>query len=423
MAETLSAAQHIQWPSLAQILEVMTLQAGFNTTVVLLGTTLLGMAAGTVGVFTLLRKRALVTDALSHATLPGIALAFIVGVAIEIEARSMAVLLSGAVATGALGVLLIQLITRYTRLPEDAAIGVVLGTLFGLGAVLLSYIQNMPTGNQAGITSYILGQPAAMNRYEAILIGLIAAGAVAATALLFKEFRLICFDQDFAGAQGWPLFRLDLLIMALVVVVTVIGLKTVGLILIVALVIVPPAAARFWTERLGRMLVISALIGGASGWIGATASALLSNMPAGGIIVLVAGVFFLASLLFAPARGVLASALRHADLRRRVFEQRDLAARLAGRPAGRSPWALGWLRLRGLVDGAGQLTAHGRARAAAFATNQRLWETFMRRYPELAPSGMTDAVEPIERVLPADLVAELRRDATVSAPAPRLRPA
>ncbi len=407
MATTLSGAAHIQWPSPAEILQVMTLQAGFNTSVVLVGTTLLGFAAGTIGVFTLLRKRALVTDALSHATLPGIALAFLVALAIGIEGRSMAVLLSGAVVTGALGVLLIQLIVRYTRLPEDAAIGVVLGTMFGLGAVLLSYIQKLPSGNQAGITSYILGQPAAMNQAEAFMIGLVGAAVVLATALFYKEFRAVCFDQEFAGTIGLPLFRLDLLIMVLVVVVTVMGLKTVGLILIVALVIVPPAAARFWTERLSHMIVISALIGGASGYLGATASALFSRMPAGGIIVLVAGVFFLVSLLFAPRRGVIATALRQADLRRQVAEQRSLRDLAEGHAEAVSPWALLWLRWRGHVDATGALTAWGHARAGAVARNQRLWEAFMQRYPELAPGGLLNAVQPIERVLPADLVAEL----------------
>lgn len=319
----------------------------------------------------------------------------------------MVVLLSGAVVTGALGVLLIQLIVRFTRLPEDAAIGVVLGTFFGLGAVLLSYIQKLPTGNQAGITSYILGQPAAMNQAEAVTIGLVGAAVVFATALFYKEFRAVSFDQEFAGTQGLPLFWLDLLIMALVVVVTVIGLKTVGLILIVALVIVPPAAARFWTERLAPMIVISALIGGASGYLGATASALFSRMPAGGIIVLVAGVFFLVSLLFAPRRGLLATALRQADLRLRVAEQRGLRDLAEQRADVASGWAHIWLRLRGYVDANGALTARGDAKARAVVRNQRLWETFMQRYPELAPGGLSNAVQPIERVLPADLVAEL----------------
>jgi manganese/zinc/iron transport system permease protein len=407
MARSLSSAATIEWPTLAEIATIMTLQGGYNTTVVLIGTTLLGIAAGTVGTFTLLRKRALVTDALSHATLPGIALAFILAVLIGIEARSMAVLLTGAVISGAFGVLLIQLMVRSTRLSEDAAIGVVLGSLFGLGAVLLSYIQSLPTGNQAGISAYILGQPAAMNQGEAWAIGMVAAAAVIATALLFKEFRVLCFDQDYAAAGGLPIFRLDLAMMALVVVVTVIGLKTVGLILIVALVIVPPAAARFWTERLAPMIVIAAAIGGASGFIGATLSALLSRMPAGGIIVLVAGAFFLISLLFAPRRGLLADVIRRSALRLRIAEQRHLRALIEGRTPPPGTVLTLRLRLLGLTDGDGRLSARGRARALAVARNQRLWEAFMHRYPELAPSGVIDAIEPIERVLPADLVAEI----------------
>jgi manganese/zinc/iron transport system permease protein len=191
------------------------------------------------------------------------------------------------------------------------------------------------------------------------------------------------------------------------VVVTVIGLKTVGLILIVALVIVPPAAARFWTERLAPMLLIAAAIGGASGFIGATLSALLSRMPAGGIIVLVAGAFFLMSLLFAPRRGLLADVVRRTALRLRLAEQRHLRALIEGRTSTPGPALALRLRLRGLIDGDGRLSPRGRVRALAVARNQRLWEAFMHRYPELAPSGVIDAIEPIERVLPADLVAEL----------------
>jgi manganese/zinc/iron transport system permease protein len=302
------------WRALA----VLSLQAGYNSAVVLVGTALLGIAAGVVGAFTFLRRRALISDALAHATLPGIAGAFILGAVLGLETRSLPLLLTGAALSGALGVLLVQWIARYTRLPEDAAIGAVLSVFFGLGVVLLSYIQTMPTGGQAGLGHFILGQTAAMSRAEAIAMGVLAFIAIAAVAVFFKEFRLVCFDAGFAQAQGWPVFRIDLAIAALTILVTVIGLQTVGLVLIIALLIVPPVAARFWTDRLSRMVVIAGAIGGLSGYFGATLSAVLPDIPAGAIIVVTAGVFFLFSLSFAPRRGLIAAALLRSRQRLRL---------------------------------------------------------------------------------------------------------
>lgn len=285
---------------------VLTLAAGYNTAVVVAGTAMLGLAGGTVGSFMLLRKRALVSDALSHATLPGIALAFLAATALGLEGRSLPVLLTGATISGLAGVLTIQAISRFTRLTEDAAIGAVLSVFFGIGIVLLSYIQSLDLGGQAGLKSFILGQTAAMSRDEATGIALMALAAALVTTLCFKEFRLVCFDPAFARAQGWPVGRIDLLLLLLVTLVTVIGLQTVGLILVVALLIVPAASARLLTDRLPVMVMLASLSGAVSGWVGASLSALLPRLPAGGIIVLVAGTVFLVSFVAAVLRRRLA---------------------------------------------------------------------------------------------------------------------
>ncbi|QJE73803.1 metal ABC transporter permease [Aerophototrophica crusticola] len=288
---------------------------GFNTLVVLFGATALGIASGVVGTFMLLRRRALVSDALSHATLPGIAGAFLLGAWFGVEGRSLPLLLAGAAASGVLGVLAIQAITRWTRLPEDAAIGAVLSCFFGLGIVLLSVVQGLPTGGAAGIKTFIFGQTAAMRAAEAAGLGVLALLAALVVALLFKELKLVAFDEGFARVQGWPAGRIDLALMALVTLVTVVGLQTVGLILIIALLITPPAAARFWTDSLESMVGIAALIGGLSGGIGAWLSAKYEDMPAGAVIVLTATALFTLSLLFAPKRGLLAQTWRYRRLR------------------------------------------------------------------------------------------------------------
>lgn len=291
---------------------------GWNTAVVLAGATALGAAAGTVGTFLLLRRRSLVSDALAHATLPGLALAFLIGALAGVEGRSLPLLLLGATVSGGLGVLAVQAVTRFTRLPEDAAIGAVLSVFFGIGVVLLSVVQALPTGGAAGIKTFIFGQTAAMSAREAAGLGLLALLAAGLVALFFKELRLVAFDEGFARVQGWPAGRIDLLLLGLVTLVTVVGLQTVGLILIVALLITPAVAARFWTDDLTTMTVAAGVLGALSGGIGAWLSSAYADLPAGAVIVLVATALFVLSFLFAPARGLLAR-----DLRRRLLRRRE----------------------------------------------------------------------------------------------------
>jgi manganese/zinc/iron transport system permease protein len=432
-------------PTLGEVARVLAFRSGYNTSVVLLGVTLLGVAAGVVGTFAMLRKRALMSDALSHASLPGIAVAFLAATALGQGGRNLWLLLAGAAASGIVGVLTVQFIVRQTRLPIDAAMGAVLSVFFGLGFVLLSYIQTLETGDQGGIAKFIYGQTATMTSLEATSIGVVALAAALATAALFKEFRLVSFDPEFAEAQGWSITRVDLLMMALVVAVTVIGLRAVGLILVIALIIIPPAAARFWTERLGAMTFLSALFGGLSGYLGAAASALFPRFPAGAVIVLVAGCLFLLSLLLAPARGVLAASLRQARLRLDVASQHVLRAiyevverghqasldapvdlrRLRPLRSWPRPWLAAIVRLlawRGLLRAQGTgvvLTESGRAHALRITRNHRLWEQFLVTYADLAPSHVDHSADLVEHILSPDMVAELERELAAAGRMPR----
>ena len=430
-----SLAAPTSWPTLADFVHVLTFQSGHNTAVVLAGVTLLGVAAGTVGTFALLRRRALMSDALSHAALPGIAVAFLLAAALGFSGRNLWLLLAGAACSGILGVLVVQFIVSRTRLPIDAAMGAVLSVFFGLGLVLMSHIQTLGTGDQGGVGKFIYGQTAAMTSLEATSIAVVALVAVLASLALLKEFRLVCFDPEFAHAQGWPVDRIDLLMMALVVAVTVIGMRAVGLILVIALIIIPAAAARFWTERLEVMVVLSAAIGGLSGYLGAAASAVLPNFPAGAVIVLVAGALFLVSLLLAPARGVVASALRLARLRLDVASQHVLRAAFETAERGRAgadqpvdlatlrglrSWPRSWLALvtrslqwRGLVELRERgivLTPAGRVDALRITRNHRLWEQFLVTYADLAPSHVDHSADLVEHILSPEMIAELERE-------------
>ena len=182
----------------------------------------------------------------------------------------------------------------------------------------------MTTGHAAGLESFIYGKTASMIPLDAELIGGVAAVAAIVCLALFKELKLLCFDESYAASRGYPVLALDIVLMGLVVTVTIIGLQAVGLILMLALLIVPACAARFWTEEMWIMTLASALIGAASAVVGAAMSALLPRLPSGAMIVVVATAVFLVSMLVAPARGLLARARRRWRLEAKVHRQHVL---------------------------------------------------------------------------------------------------
>lgn len=312
--------------------DALLLQLGYNATLVAIGATLLGLAAGVTGTFLFLRKRSLVSDAVSHATLPGVGLAFIVMVALGGDGRWLPGLLLGSAVSAGLGLLCVHRLTTRTRLTEDAAIGAVLSVFFGFGVVLLTVIQTMGSGRQAGLETFLLGSTAGMLRADAIVIAVGGALTLALVAMLRRPMILVAFDAEFARSSGIDVRKMDLAVMGLVMAVTVVGLKIVGLILIVALLIIPPVAARFWTDRAGNVALIAGVFGGLSGYVGAAVSASASSVPTGPIIVLVAFTLFLGSMLVAPERGVLAAFMRHRRYQRRVHLRQGLLALAQGQP-------------------------------------------------------------------------------------------
>ena len=291
----------------------------YNTRVVLQGVSILGASAGVIGCYAVLRRRALVGDAVAHASLPGLAVAFLVT-----GERHFPALLLGAAVSGLLGIGVLALLRRWTRLKEDAAIGLVLGTFFGAGTVLMSIIQQLPGGARAGLDSFIFGKTAGMSAEDVRLITGLGVGTLLVVLCLYKEFKLISFDPAFAQVQGWPARGLDFLLTVLIVLAVVIGLPAVGVLMMAALLIIPAAAARFWTNRLSTMLLLAGLFGLISGLLGTLASAGLDRIPAGPAIILVCAGLFGFSLLFAPRRGVIAHGL--ASRRDRQALRRQLLA-------------------------------------------------------------------------------------------------
>lgn len=420
-------------PEFADVLRVLTLR-DYNTRVVVAGTTLLGAASGVVGTFLLLRRRALMSDAISHATLPGIVMAFMVMTALGASGKNFAVLLLGAAIAGVLGMFGVIAIARWTRLKDDTALAVVLSTTFALGIALLGMATRQGAGNAAGLETYIYGKTASMLRADAMIIAGVAVLSIATCFLLTKEFTLLCFDRNFAAAQGWPALLLDVVLMALVVLVTVAGLQAVGLILVVAMLIVPPAAAQFWTRRLRPSMVLAGILGAASAWAGCTLSALLPNIPAGAVIVLCASTVFVASLLFGRRRGLVPNWWRRRRLTHRVGEQHLLRAMIESSEAAghggegtiaiedlvRSrAWNRGELHgalRRAMRDASIQKTAAGSFRlttsgaddARRIARNHRLWEMYLITHADIAPSHVDRDADMVEHILDPEMIAELQ---------------
>lgn len=422
---------------LSEIVNVLLLR-DYNTRLVVVCTILLGCACGLMGGFLLLRKRSLMGDTLSHATLPGVGIAFIVMVLLGGDGKSLPLLLAGATVTGVLGCLTVLFIRNRTRIKDDAAMGIVLSVFFGAGVAVLGFIQTMPEGSAAGLESFIYGKTASMVKSDFQLLVIVTGAVLLLSVLLFKEFRLLCFDEAYASAQGWPIKFLDVLLLALVTAVTVAGLQAVGLILIIAFLITPAAAARFWTERLDSMLLLSALIGGVSGWFGATLSALAPRLPAGALIVLVAAAGFLFSMLLGAERGVLVRWLRQHRLKRNIGRQHLLRAlyeileadgddvdQLQVRPVafrqvrGRRTWTDQHLRRYihqayqdGLLEAQTKedeivLTEAGLQSAAQVTRNHRLWELYLIEYADVATSRVDRDADAVEHILGEKMVTEL----------------
>ena len=266
---------------------------------VALGAGILGIVSGALGCFAVLRKQSLVGDAMSHAALPGIVLAFMLT-----RSKSSLVLVLGAALAGWIGMLLIINIVRYTRIKEDGALALILSVFFGFGLMLLTYVQRLPDATQAGLDKFLFGQAAALLQQDVIIIGVLGGSALLVMGLFWKEFKLLSFDHEFGATLGLPARALDVLLTSLLVIAIVIGLQAVGVVLMSALIVAPAAAARQWTDRLSVMVALAGFFGALSGVTGAAISSLGAGLSTGPVIVLCASLIVLISLLFAPNRGL-----------------------------------------------------------------------------------------------------------------------
>ena len=276
------------------------LLTNYTLRTVALGAATLGIVGGGLGTYAVLRGQSLLGDAISHAALPGIAIAFLLT-----ETKEPVVLMLGAAGTGIAAALIIIGVTDWTRTKYDSALGLMLAVFFGFGLVLLTYIQHHAGASQAGLDAFLFGQAAALVERDVVTMAALGGAALLTMVLFWKEFKLLAFDPDFGASLGFPMRGLDVILTTLLVVAIVIGLQAVGVVLMSAVIVAPAAAARQWTDRLAAVVGLAALFGAVSGVGGAVLSASTANLPTGPTIVLCMGVLVTISLLAAPNRGLL----------------------------------------------------------------------------------------------------------------------
>jgi len=416
----------------------------YNTRLVIFGAGTLGAVCGLVGVYLLLRKRSLIGDAICHASLPGIALGFFASVASGGDGRDLSFLLGGATVTGIAGALTVLLLRRWTILKDDAALGIVLSVYFGLGMMLLSLVQQTREGNAAGLEGFIYGNTAGVMVSDAWLIAIISAVVASVLLSLRKELQLLCFDASFAASQGWPTFALDLILIGCVLVVVIVGTSIVGVLLIIAMVVIPPAAARFWSDRVAWNLGSAASMGWISGVLGALSSLAVDRIPSGAAMVLTSSLLFGISMLFGTKRGIVWRWFQLSRLRARADDEhvlRSIYERLESQERAPMPrgdlrseaipldelarlkdWTIhrtrrvvarlvrgGWLTL-GADDGIA-LTASGIQHSLRAIRRHRLLEHYFARWAELSPEAIDRSADYTEHALDDSLLAMLEKDA------------
>ncbi|MDO1502289.1 metal ABC transporter permease [Winogradskyella maritima] len=270
-----------------------------------LGTAILGAVTGMLGSFAVLRKQSLLGDAISHAALPGIAIAFLLT-----GAKDSNALLLGALVSGLIGTFWIRGIVKKTHLKSDTALGLILSIFFGFGMLLLTFIQKQPNAKQAGLDKYLFGQAATLVEADVWLMAIVTGICLVVLLLFWKEFKILLFDADYTKTLGFNTKTIDVLITSFIVLAIVLGLQTVGVVLMSAMLLAPAAAARQWTNSLSKMVVLAALFGAFSGVFGTAISASQNNLSTGPVIVIVATIFVMFSFIFSPSRGLLFKQLR-----------------------------------------------------------------------------------------------------------------
>lgn len=403
--------------------DVLDIKYDYTLRTVVLGSSILGIISGVLGCFAVLRRESLMGDALSHAALPGVGIAFL------LAGRELGALLIGAGISSWLGVMFIRSLLSTTRIKQDTAMGITLAAWFAAGIALLAYIQAVPDASQAGLDTFIFGQAAAIVESDVRLIAAVSTVVFIVIIVFWKEFKLVTFDPEFAGANGFRVTFFNTLLSTLIVIAIVLGLQLAGVILMVGLLIAPGIAARQWTQKLDQMVILSAMFGAFAGGIGAALSAIDADVPTGPMIIVVAFLIVSISILFAPGRGLAWTFLHQSQDRRRfaaLTTLRDLykyavshggethpvpAAFITGIGGAGVDVGLDQLQRQGYIERNGTawvLTPAGAQAASEDVHNQRLWDLYRAYGDELGlPTVNEDRQRAIGDVLAAPAITKL----------------
>ncbi len=393
-----------------------------NVVFVVLGTIILGSSAAVVGSFTFLRKRALIGDAIAHSILPGICLAFIIG-----GTKNYLLLITGAFISGWISIILVDYITKRSKIKEDTAIGLILSVFFGFGVLLLTYIQQSGNAAQTGLDSFLFGKAASMVQQDVIIFSVISIILIVMVLLFYKELQLISFDENFARSVGLPVKGLIFMLSSLTVMAVVTGIQAVGVVLMAALLITPTAAAKYWSGYLPRILLLAAFFGGLSGFSGTFISYIAPNMPTGPWVVMVLSFIAFVSIFLAPKRGIVAKALLQRRHRMRIQDENILKTffqiaektKSFGEPKTvdlikekrfytdklilkilRRLKRYGYLHMH---DKGYYLSSFGQKKAARLVKLHRLWELYLTDYLRIAPDHVHEDADTIEHLITPEI--------------------
>lgn len=398
-----------------------------NVRYVVLGVVMLTSSSAIVGTFTFLQKKSLVGDAVAHAVLPGVCLAFLIS-----DNKNPLLLIIGAFITGWLSLVIIDGITRKSKIKEDTAIGLVLSVFFGIGILLLTRIQHSGNASQSGLDSFLFGKAASLLPSDVTSFSILAFILILVVRLLYKELKLLAFDKSFAAILGLPVRALELTLTTLTVLAVVVGIQAVGVVLMAAMLITPAAAARFWTDRLSIMLLLAAIFGVFSGVTGAYISYTATAMPTGPWIVVMISLIAGISFFFAPKKGIFFRMLRQYHNRRMILEENILKTFFhlgeedgdftKGRGVNellkqrhflpnRLAQGLRRLRRQGFIEKQSnywQLSRAGFEKGKRTVRLHRLWELYLTQYLRIAPDHVHEDAETIEHVITPELEKRLQ---------------
>lgn len=393
---------------------------------------LTNVACALIGCYLVLRRMSLMGDAIAHAVLPGLVLAFVLSGSLNIVP-----LFIGAAAIGLLTTFLTQTLHQFGRVPTDASMGVVFTSLFALGVVLL---KRYVTGIHFDVSCVWEGMlsKAALDTFEFAgwqlptqlkTILPVVLFNVAIISLLWKELKISSFDAELSTSMGFSATAMHYLVMAVVAVTTVASFEAVGSILVVAMLIVPPATAQLLCDRLGRMITLACVFAILSAVFGYWCAVRWNVEPAGAMAVVAGGMYGL-TVLFAPQYGILSALIRNLqttlrilreDLLLMLYRVDEIDATKHLRPAEAvaavgggwlARWALAMLRRRGRVetlDGFLQMTTDGRWRAARLVRGHRLWEAYLVKHLGLPPDHVHAPADRVEHFIQQPLREHLQK--------------